>query len=172
MTIDLVSSPFHIGPGEGPALWHLGALMTFKATGDATGGRLWVKELMAPRGTASPRHVHTHEDEAFYVLDGEVSMHIGDDVISAGAGSFLWGPRAVPHAFCIESEIAKVLVIGTPGGFDRFFFDTGRPAAAPTVPPPAADPPDLDALIAAARDHGVEIIGPPPVPSPRECPGP
>lgn len=167
MTIDLVSTPFHTGSGEGPQVWHLGALLTFKATGEATGGRLWVKELMAPRGMAAPRHVHTHEDEAFYVLDGEVSMYVGDDVISAGAGSFLWGPRAVPHAFCIESEIAKLLVISTPGGFDRFFFDTGTPAAAPTVPPPASDPPDLDAIVAAARDRGVEIIGPPPEPSPR-----
>jgi quercetin dioxygenase-like cupin family protein len=167
MTIDLVSAPFHTGPGEGTAVWHLGALLTFKATSEATAGRLWVKELLAPRGMAVPRHVHTNEDEAFYVLDGEVSMHIGDDVMHARTGSFLWGPRAVPHAFRIESETAKVLVFSTPGGFDRFFIDTGTPATAPTPPPPVTDPPDLDAIVAAAREHRVDIIGPPPGPSPR-----
>ena len=93
MTIDLGRAPFHTGPGEGTAVWHLGALLTFKATTEATAGRFWVKELLAPRGMAVPRHVHTHEDEAFYVLDGEVGMHIGDDVIHAGTGSFLWGPE-------------------------------------------------------------------------------
>jgi quercetin dioxygenase-like cupin family protein len=165
MTINLVTTPFHTGPGEGTAIWHLGALLTFKATSEATEGRLWAKELLAPHGMAVPRHVHTHEDEAFYVLDGEVSMHIGDEVISASAGSFLWGPRTVPHAFCIESETAKLLVISTPGGFDRFFLDTGTAAAAPTLPPPATNPPDLDAIVAAAREHGVDIIGPPPGPA-------
>ncbi|WP_084796354.1 cupin domain-containing protein [Pseudonocardia asaccharolytica] len=116
---------------------------------------------------AVPRHVHTHEDEAFYVLDGEVSMHIGDEVIGAIAGSFLWGPRTVPHAFRIESETAKLLVISTPGGFDRF-FDTGTAAAAPNLPPPAANPPDLNAIVVAAHEHGVDVIGPPPRPSERE----
>jgi quercetin dioxygenase-like cupin family protein len=164
MTIELVSAPFHTGPGQGAAVWHLGALLTFKATAEATAGRLWAKELLAPRGMAVPRHVHSREDEAFYVLDGEVSMHIGDDVIHAETGSFLWGPRTVPHAFRIDSETAKVLVISTPGGYDRFFFDTGTPAATPT-PPPATEPPDLDAVAAAARAHGVDIIGPPPGPS-------
>src|SRR5437764_1412534 len=103
MTLDLVSTPFHTGPGEGTAIWHLGALLMFKATSDATEGRMWAKELLAPRGMAVPKHVHTREDEAFYVLEGELSMHIGADVISARAGSFVWGPRTVPHAFRIES---------------------------------------------------------------------
>jgi mannose-6-phosphate isomerase-like protein (cupin superfamily) len=167
MTMEHVGVPFHTGPGEGPRVWHLGALLTFKATTEATAGRFWAKELLAPRGVAVPRHVHTHEDEVFYVLDGEVSVHIGDDVIHAEGGSLLWGPRAVPHAFRIESETAKVLVFSMPGGYDRFFFDTGTPATAPTLPPPATDPPDLDALVAAAGKHGVDIVGPPPGPPPR-----
>jgi quercetin dioxygenase-like cupin family protein len=168
MTIELVDTPFHTGPDEGPALWHFGALLTFKALSEATGGRLWVKELQAARGMAVPKHVHTHEDEAFYVVDGEISVHVGDDVIGASTGSFLWAPRTVPHAFRIESETAKVLVISTPGsGFDRFFFDTGTPALTRTVPSPDADPPDPDAVMAAARKYGMEILGPPPGPAPR-----
>ena len=171
MTINLVSVPFHTGPGEGAMVWHLGALLTFKATTQTTAGRMWAKELVAPRGMAVPMHVHTHEDEAFYVLEGEVDMHIGDEVISASRGSFLWGPRTVPHAFRIESDTAKVLIVSTPGGFDRFFFQTGTPATARSLPPPATTPPDLDAIVATARELGVDIVGPPPA-SRRAEPGP
>ena len=83
----------------------------------------------------------------------------------AGAGDFLWAPRNVPHAFCIESTQARLLVVATPAGFEQFFFDTGEPAAALTVPPPPSAPPDLDVLIAALADHGVDVLGPPPAPT-------
>jgi quercetin dioxygenase-like cupin family protein len=109
MTTELVGTPFHTGLGDGPAVWHFGALLTFKATGEATAGRLWVKELQAARGMAVPMHVHAHEDEAFYVLDGEVGMHIGDDVIGASTGSFLGGPRTVPHAGSAVAKLAARL---------------------------------------------------------------
>jgi quercetin dioxygenase-like cupin family protein len=163
MTANLVNPPFHTAPGRGDAIWHLGALLTFKATSAATGGRCWAKEMLAPRGVATPRHMHTHEDEAFYVLDGEVSIYVGDEVEHATPGSFLWAPRAVPHAFCIESDIARILVVST-GDFDRFFRDTGTPATSLTLPPPTAEPPDIDALVAAAQEYGVTTVGPPPAP--------
>ena len=138
MTAELVSPPFHTAPGDGVAVWQLGSLLTFKATSQATGGRCWAKELLAPRGMATPRHVHTHEDEAFYVLEGEVSIYVGDDVVRASPGSFLWGPRTVPHAFCIESETAKMLVFGTAGSFDR---SSSIPAHLPLPTPCPHRPP-------------------------------
>jgi uncharacterized RmlC-like cupin family protein len=116
---------------------------------------------------ATPVHRHSREDEAFYVLDGEVSVYVGDDVVRAGVGDFLWAPRDVPHAFCVESPRARLLVVSTPGGFDRFFLDTGEPAAALTVPPPGAvAPPDPDALVAALAAYGVDVVAPPPAPTP------
>jgi quercetin dioxygenase-like cupin family protein len=163
MTANLVNPPFHTAPGQGVAIWHLGALLTFKATSAATGGRCWAKEMLAPRGAAPARHVHTHEDEAFYVLDGEVSVYIGEEVTHASPGSFLWAPRGVSHTFCVESDTARVLVFST-GHFDRFFLETGTSAATPTLPPPLTEPPELDALIAAAQEYGVTTVGPPPVP--------
>jgi mannose-6-phosphate isomerase-like protein (cupin superfamily) len=114
---------------------------------------------------ATPVHRHSREDEAFYILDGQVSVYVGDDVVRAGAGDFLWAPRAVSHAFCVESAQARLFVVATPAGFEQFFFDTGEPAAALTVPPPAAAPPDLDALVAALADHGVDVLAPPPTPT-------
>ena len=110
-------------------------------------------------------HRHSREDEAFYVLDGEVSVYVGDQVVRAQTGDFLWAPREVPHAFCVESPLARMLVVSTPGGFEEFFFETGEPAAALTPPPPVKEPPDLDALVAALAEHGVAVVGPPPAPT-------
>jgi quercetin dioxygenase-like cupin family protein len=163
-TASLLEKPYHLAAGEGPALWHLGALLTFKATSETTGGRCWVQEALGQRGFASPMRRHTREDEAFYLLEGEMSFYVGDDVVRAEPGSFLWGPRDVPHAFCVESAQARFLAFSTPGGADRFFFATGEPAASLTVPPPAAGPPDIDALVAALNELGVEMLGPPPAP--------
>jgi hypothetical protein len=64
----------------------------------------------------------------------------------------------------VESDSARFLALGTPGGLDRFFVDTGERAAAPTVPPPFAGPPDVDALVRAMAAYGVEMVGPPPAP--------
>jgi quercetin dioxygenase-like cupin family protein len=164
VTTQLITRPYHVPRAAGPARWHLDSLLTFKATGEQTAGRLWAKELLARRGMATPVHRHSREDEAFYVLDGEVSVYVGEDVVRAAAGGFLWAPRDVPHAFCVESAQARLLVVSTPAGFERFFFDTGEAAAALTVPPPATEPPDLDALVAALAAYGVDVLGPPPVP--------
>jgi uncharacterized RmlC-like cupin family protein len=114
---------------------------------------------------ATPVHRHSREDEAFYLLDGEVSVYFGDQVVRAGAGDFLWAPREVPHAFCVESALARLLVVSTPAGFQQFLFDTGEPAAVLMAPPHAAEPPDLDALVAALADYGVTVVGPPPAPT-------
>ena len=114
MTTQLFTQPYHLPRDGGPARWHLGALLTFKATSEQTAGRLWAKELLAERGMATPVHRHSREDEAFYILDGQVSVYVGDDVVRAGAGDFLWAPRDVPHAFCVESVQARLLVALAP----------------------------------------------------------
>ena len=86
------------------------------------------------------------------------------DVIVARPGDFAWAPRDVPHTFCVESETAKFLAFSTDGGMDRFFFATGEPAGALTLPPPPQGPPDVEALVAAMAEYGVEMVGPPPSP--------
>src|SRR5262245_15048635 len=107
MTTEQAGAPFRATARDSATVWHFGMRLTFLATTEATAGRCWAHEIVAPRGAATPRHVHSLEDEAFYVLDGEVSFFVEDDVIRATAGSFVWCPRTVPHAFCIESEVAK-----------------------------------------------------------------
>ena len=95
------------GPGQGEALWFNGGLAVLRATGDQTEGRYAVLELLAPRGFASPLHVHRKEDELFFVLSGEVRVQHGEAVTEAVAGSVIYGPRGVAHAFHVDSAEAR-----------------------------------------------------------------
>jgi quercetin dioxygenase-like cupin family protein len=164
-TTDNPIAPIALGPDEGEALWFLGFLVTMKASGGTTGGRVAVIEHLAPRGAGSPLHVHRREDEWFYVTEGELTFWVGGRVIAAPAGSFVFGPRNVPHTFEVASERARFLLVIEPAGFDDFVRAVGEPAAALTIPPPPAEPPDMGRLVALAAEHGVEILGPPGIPA-------
>ena len=155
------TAPVVQGPGEGTAIWHLDTLKTFKALTEDTGGRLAAWEELLPHRSSPPLHVHHGEDEAWYVLDGALTFQVGDRAWTAETGSFVWAPRGVPHTFRVDSPTARLVGLAVPGGFDRFVLATGRPAEAATLPPPPDGPPDLGRLVAAAREHGAEILGPP-----------
>lgn len=151
-----------VGPGEGTALWHGDALWEFRVRSAETGGRFWLAELTAGKGWASPVHLHTREDETFVVLDGTLWVQV-DGVareVPTGATAFL--PLGVPHAYRVESDSARFLALGTPGGFDSWFFETGRPAPERTVPPPATEEPDWPSYVAALQAYGVQFVAPPP----------
>jgi quercetin dioxygenase-like cupin family protein len=163
-TAEPTGAPYDLGTGDGPALWHMGARLTFKATSRATEGRLWVQEAYGGRGYASPLHRHTQEDEAFYVLEGRLAAYAGEEVVTAEPGGFVWAPRGVAHAFCVESDEARFLAFSSGGEMDRFFFETGTPAVGAALPPPADGPPDVEALARAMGTYGVELTGPPPEP--------
>ena len=90
-----MSGGFARGPGEGEALWFNRGLGVLKATGDLTQGRFTVLELLAPKGFASPIHVHRAEDEVFVVLSGEVRVRHDEDVVEAVAGSLVYGPETL-----------------------------------------------------------------------------
>lgn len=155
------TAPILVAPGEGTAIWHFDTLMTFKALAADTGGRLCVWEQLLPHRSSPPLHVHHDDDEAWFVLDGELTFQVGDSRWSAGPGCFAWAPRRRKHTFLVESQSARLLALAVPGRFDAFVRATGRPAESPTLPPPPEGPPDMAALLAAAQEHGVEIVGPP-----------
>jgi quercetin dioxygenase-like cupin family protein len=157
-------APIALQREEGEALWFMGTLGVIKASAKTTAGRVAVIEQLAPLGSGSPLHVHRREDEWFYVIDGSVTFWVGGDVFEAGAGAFVYGPRDVPHTFMVSSEQARFLLVTEPAGFEDFMRAMGQPAAALTVPPPAAPPADITPLIAAAAGYGIEILGPPGVP--------
>lgn len=157
-------SAFAHGPGEGEARWAFGGLATIKATSATTGGRVTVTEQLAPRGVGSPLHVHHREDEWFYVIDGELTFWVGGEVIVAPAGSFVFGPRDVPHTFLVSSDEARFLLVTEPGGFEDFIRAAGEPAPRLEIPPPPTEAPDVEALARLAASFGIDILGPPGIP--------
>ncbi len=151
--------PYALARDEGEAVWFLGARTWVKATGDQTGGALGLVEQVLPAGFASPWHMHHAEDESFYVAEGEMTFLCGDQRTNAGPGTWVWGPREVPHGFRVEgTEPARMLLFATPAGFERFVVELGEPAADWSSPP--SGPPDMGALVATAARYRVDILGP------------
>jgi quercetin dioxygenase-like cupin family protein len=139
----------------------LGSLMSLKASGEQTGGAFGLIEQVLPPGFAPPLHIHHHEDEAFYLLEGEMSFTCGDQTIRAKPGSFIFFPRDIPHWFRVEgTKSARLLQLNTPAGLERFFVEAGKPAKELVLPP--AELPDLEKLVSIAAKYNLEILGPPP----------
>jgi quercetin dioxygenase-like cupin family protein len=147
------------------ALWFLGVLATIKCSAQTTGGRVAVIEHHAPQGTGSPLHVHHREDEWFYIVDGELTFLVGGEKIVAGPGAFVYGPREIPHTFMVTSPQAHFLLVAEPAGFEDFMRAVGQPAETRTIPPAVTEPPDMNAMVAAAAEYGIEILGPPGIPA-------
>lgn len=152
---------FTLKQTEGRALWHLGALLIFKALGAETDGQYWALEGLADKNLAVPLHAHTREDETWYVLEGEIEFIVGSEHRIGTAGSFVYIPRGTPHTFMVRSETARWFGFGTPAGLDQWFFETGVPAETLTLPPPSA-PPDVPAIVASLQQYGTDTLGPPP----------
>jgi len=151
---------YKLDPQQGEALWFFGGLATVKASAEQTGGGYVITEQMFPGGMATPLHSQPDDDETFYVLEGDLTFYLEDgQPLSASAGSFVHVPAGTAHAYQVDSETARLLNITTPR-HERFFRAAGEPAQARTLPPQA--PPDMDKVMAAASEHGVEILGPPP----------
>ncbi len=153
--------PFRAGPGEGRSFWFLGTLMTLKATGEQTGGAFGLIEQVLPPGFAPPPHVHHAEDEAFYILEGELTFRCGDRTLPAPRGTLVFLPRGVAHTFQVsDAGPARLLQLNTPAGLEQFFVELGEPVADPATPP--AGLPDVARLLALAPGYRIEIMGPPP----------
>ena len=149
--------------GEGETLWFAGAHQTIKHPGDWSEGKFSLVEVRVPFGRATPLH-RDPSDETFYVLDGEMLFHVDGSEQIAGAGDTVSLRQGVAHAFMATSEIARFLVLNTPGTHDSYFRDGGEPATHQNFS--AAPAPDHQRMEASSRKHGIEILGPPPFAAP------
>ena len=97
------------------------------------------------------------------MLEGEITFYIGDETYAAAPGAFVSAPRGVPHSYTFETDVIRMLVIVAPGGFEEFFRDPrfSEPARAAELPPPPEGPPDVEGMVAALEQRGVEVVGPP-----------
>lgn len=144
--------------GQHDTFWWQGGLYEIKARAEDTNGALGVVEADLYRGFCPPLHVHSREDEAFYILEGEVRFVQGDDDRVVGQGTWVWGPRGVAHTFKVESERARMLIFMTPGGFERMFEEGGTPTSEAAEPP--VEEYDPAEAIEMAKRFGFEVVGP------------
>jgi quercetin dioxygenase-like cupin family protein len=145
-------------------LWFLDTLHTVRVRHDEGEDGISVMESLAPQGDSPPLHVHHTEDETFHVLEGELRMRAGDADVTIAAGETLLAPKGVPHTYRVESPAgARWLVITRRGDFERFVRAQSRPAERPELPTPHGPPTpeQAAALAAAAREHGIELVGSP-----------
>ena len=160
MGTDEPKAAVHVAPGEGQMRWLVGDLVTFKVLGEHTSGAFTLAEEVTPSQGGPPPHLHTREDETFYVVEGELEFVVGGRTISAGAGSVVHGPRGVAHGFRnVGSAPSTMAVIIAPAGLERFFQEAGEPVEDPSSPPEG--PPDVERLVAVAQKYGIEILPPP-----------
>ena len=134
----------------------LGLPTSVRATRETTGGAFGIVENWdMPPGFASPYHVHHAEDEAFYVVEGELAIVCGGKWMKAGPGTYAFGPRDIPHGFkVIGSSPARLLLLCTPGGFEHFVLELSQPIDAPPTPP------DMAKLVETAAKFKIDILGP------------
>jgi quercetin dioxygenase-like cupin family protein len=150
--------PMAIAEDEGEARWWLGALAVIKATAADTGGQLTLIDVTDPPGIEAPLHVHHREDEAFWVLEGDVAFEVGGRTIEAGAGDFVFGPRDVPHRYKVGDAGSRMLFILTPGGFEELVRATSDPAHRRTLPPADHPMPDEEQMNAAQAAAGCTVV--------------
>lgn len=132
---------------------------------DARDRRLFdLLDQRVPAGYAPPRHVHHREDEAWFLLQGDARFWCGEQTFEAAAGSFIYLPRGLEHAFLVGDAGARLLTLTLPSGFASFVEELGEPAHGLVIPEPG----EVDAarLAEIAGRYGIEITGPPPHPAP------
>lgn len=162
MSTETAAKPYRLALGEGLAdVWWKSGRITVKAGPDETAGAFSQFEVDDPRGSGPPLHVHHNEDEAFYILEGRVTMFVGDGRLDLDAGDYCFGPRGIPHAYLVRSERARMLVTISPSGSEQLFVSLGVPVTGAEPPTDTVMPP-LPEMARLFAQYGAEILGPPP----------
>jgi quercetin dioxygenase-like cupin family protein len=134
----------------------MGGSIAVRLRAGETGGRLGTIENVVPPGFGNlPLHVHPDFDEAFYVLEGELTFRVGGEVIAARPGTLVYAPGDVPHTFAElgGERPARFLLWVTPGGHEDYFEEL---AAAALASP--AGYPDAGELQRMMAEHGITTV--------------
>ena len=108
--------------------WYMGGLITNLAEKKDTDGAFCLVESTLASGNEPPPHVHSREDELFYLLDGELDVYVGEEAFKVETGECIFLPKFKPHAFIIRSPRLRLLTLFTPGGIERAFHNNLSPA--------------------------------------------
>ena len=148
-------------PAECRTVAVVGDVYRFLAIGDETDGKYATIDAIVPPGGGPPPHVHSREEESFYVLEGEITFTIDGQRVVASPGTLANLPVGTPHSFKNESgKPARMLISVAPAGLEQMFFEVGveLPIGSTTALPPTKE--DIEKLLAIAPDYGVEILLP------------
>lgn len=134
------------------------ALGSILLSGEDTGGAYCLLDMRVAPGKGVPRHTHTLEDEALFVLSGELEAHVGDEIFTLRAGETLIAPRNIPHQLRNSANVPNhYLIMFSPAGFEEFLKATSVPAPgnalAPTEPPTIA----VQNVFELASDYGIQF---------------
>lgn len=144
--------------GEGEKRWFLGGgIHTWKATAEQTGGSFFLFEDTLVKGKTTPLHRHPESDELLYVIEGEILVHSAEGQRKVGRGGVVINPRGVEHAFCVVSDVARILALQTPGSSEAFYKDASMP-----LPESGDGPVDFKRLGEIAKERGTDFLGSPP----------
>jgi quercetin dioxygenase-like cupin family protein len=151
----------HVGSGEGDAFSAAGDVYRLLVSGRRTGDVYALHEIRVSPNNGPPPHIHSREDESFFVLEGEVDFQVGDEKITARHGTFIQGPRGIEHSFKNNTQLpARLLVFVTPAGFENFFNEFAQPIASFDSPAIPASKDEVDKLLAAGPKYGLQILSP------------
>jgi quercetin dioxygenase-like cupin family protein len=141
--------------GQAEKRWMGETFTYFLATGNTTGETFCLVDEEAPRGMSVPLHRHPDDMESFYVLEGELTIFVGDEKRHSPAGTFAHVPGGVVHGFRIESERARYLILTT-ARHGEFYKAISRASAPGGGPPQDAD----EGTTGAGKEYGIEFVGP------------
>jgi mannose-6-phosphate isomerase-like protein (cupin superfamily) len=153
----VTTTPIQVGAQP---LWFLDDLAHVHVDGEQTGQAFSLVEFAGRRGDMPPLHVDHRNDETHYLISGRMTLFVGDRRIALREGQAVLAPRGVPHAYRIESEQARWLVVNSPAGFEDFVRAASQPAPTDELPPPGRSV-DAAAVVQLATEHGIEVLGPP-----------
>ena len=138
-------------PGDGRTIAIVGDVYRFLATGEETAGRYALWEAIVPLGGGPPPHIHSREEEGFFVLEGEITFQLGEEHFVAGAGTFANMPVGSLHCFKNESgKTARMLISVVPAGLEKMFLEVGQPVEQGATSAPKPTKADIEKLMAAA----------------------
>jgi mannose-6-phosphate isomerase-like protein (cupin superfamily) len=145
-------------PPQGRTIAVVGDVYRFLATGEDTDGKYALWEAIVPPGGGPPPHVHSREEEGFYILEGEIMFTVNGERVVAESGMFVNMPVGMPHAFKNESRRpARMLISVAPAGLERMFFEFGvllDEGSTTALPPTKVE---IEKLLAVAPKYGIEI---------------
>lgn len=142
--------------------WYMGSLVTNLAEKKDTNGAFCLVEGILVPGNEPPPHVHTREDELFYVLEGEFDVYVGEEAFKVETGECIFLPRFKPHAFIIRSPRLHLLTLFTPGGFEEALRGKGSPAQYLDLPTGERtySTTDLNETAQRFAEYGIRFLAP------------